>query len=203
MSHIGNESAYMRATEAAIKRNRATGGLRRWIEREGEEAVDMVKDWLFCEHIYGTKHPLAFYSRGKFMDAMRAAIDNWGGLSEKQHAAVIDAYHRAEKLNAEHEQARAAALKEDRERGWIGEVGGRQEFRLTVEKELQFEGRFGTTFIFILRDAEQNVIVYKGSVFLAERGQVVDIKATIKEHGQRDGVKQTLITRPKLTAGYL
>ena len=116
MSHIGNESAYMRATEAAIKRNRATGGLRRWIEREGEEAVDMVKDWLFCEHIYGTKHPLAFYSRGKFMDAMRAAIDNWGGLSEKQHAAVIDAYHRAEKLSAEHEQARAAALKEDRER---------------------------------------------------------------------------------------
>ena len=31
---------------------------------------------------------------------------------------------------------------------------------------------------------------------LAEKGESVVVKATVKEHGERDGVKQTIIQRP-------
>lgn len=30
------------------------------------------------------------------------------------------------------------------------------------------------------------------------KGQRVTLKATVKEHGERDGVKQTIISRPKV-----
>ena len=61
-----------------------------------------------------------------------------------------------------------------------------------------------TTWVFVTEDSDGNVVVYKGSGHLynadgqgATKGDKVAVKATIKEHGERDGVKQTIIARPK------
>ena len=47
-------------------------------------------------------------------------------------------------------------------------------------------------------DADGNVVVYKGSTTVGEKGETVTLKATIKDHGEREGVNQTIIARPKV-----
>ncbi len=49
-----------------------------------------------------------------------------------------------------------------------------------------------------LTDTDGNVFVYFGDVFLGWAGDTVTIDATIKAHSVRDGVKQTIISRPRV-----
>jgi hypothetical protein len=79
----------------------------------------------------------------------------------------------------------------------VGTVGERREFALTVNKVFSFESQYGRTFINICKDADGNVIVYKGSNGF-EEGDALTLKATVKAHDEREGVKQTLIARPKI-----
>jgi hypothetical protein len=68
---------------------------------------------------------------------------------------------------------------------------------LTLNHIHQFDGVYGTTYIHILTEGEGNAVVYKGSKKLTgEKGETITFKATIKEHGERDGVKQTILSRP-------
>jgi hypothetical protein len=91
----------------------------------------------------------------------------------------------------------------------VGEVGQMVELRdLVLQFVKGFDGYYGTTFIHVLKDPSGNVIVYKGSKRLttgpskvldrvAEKGQRVSIRAKVKAHGERDGVAQTVVERPK------
>jgi hypothetical protein len=49
-----------------------------------------------------------------------------------------------------------------------------------------------------IRDTNGNIIIHKGSKPNWEKGEVVIVKATVKAHNDRNGVKQTIITRPKV-----
>jgi len=53
--------------------------------------------------------------------------------------------------------------------------------------------------VWCCRDADRNVIVYKGSKAW-ERGQTVACTARVKAHDNRDGVPQTIIQRPTGTS---
>ena len=75
-------------------------------------------------------------------------------------------------------------------------MGERRNFELTLNWVKYFEGAFGATYIHGLKDADGNVVIYKGSKCLGEKGATVKVKATIKDHSEREGVKQTLISRP-------
>jgi len=141
-------------------------------------------------------HPLSFYSRGEFFGNMRDAISNWGGLTDGQHAAVAKAFANAKEKLAGRDVKRAEADAADANTNHVGTVGERQEFDLTAERTYSFNGQFGTTYITIFRDADNNIVVYKGSIAF-ERGQKVRGKATIKAHELRNGVPQTTIARPK------
>lgn len=84
----------------------------------------------------------------------------------------------------------------------VGTVGERIELVLTVDKVLSYS--FGqwptiTTYINLCKDQAGNMVVYKGSNAW-EQGETIKVKATVKEHGERDGVKQTIIQRPKVLA---
>lgn len=85
----------------------------------------------------------------------------------------------------------------------MGAIGERREFDLTVRHIHSFESSFNgyaqTINISIMEDGEGNVVVYKGK-FLAEKGEAFKMVATVKEHGDRDGVAQTIVQRPKLAA---
>lgn len=141
-------------------------------------------------------HPLSFYARGEFFGNMRDAITNWGGLTDGQHAAVAKAFANAKDKLAGREVARAEANAADAKTNHVGTVGERREFDLTAERTHSFDSQFGTVYITIFRDADNNVIVYKGSIAF-ERGEKVRGKATVKAHDLREGVPQTIIARPK------
>lgn len=186
---IENEAAYEAGKRARIKANRAKSGRAKWFA--AHEDAEAINDWLF-----NPQHPLAFYANGDFLSKLRLSINEWGGLTDGQHAAAAKSLARAVELEATRNERREAKLAADRLQGHVGTVGERRDFELTAERVHSFDGQFGTTYITIFRDADNNVIVYKGSIAF-ERGEQVRGKATIKAHDQRDGVPQTIIARPK------
>lgn len=84
----------------------------------------------------------------------------------------------------------------------IGQVGERLELTGKVLSVTQFEKRkfhyYDSTVGNITRlDIGGNIVVYFG--YLAERGDTVTVKATVKTHDEYQGRKQTVITRVKLS----
>lgn len=84
--------------------------------------------------------------------------------------------------------------------GYIGKIGERIERDVTLVFVIGFDGFYGTTWINVMRDADNNVISYKGSCCLGQKGDVFKIKGTVKDHAVYKGTKQTVINRPKAAA---
>lgn len=84
---------------------------------------------------------------------------------------------------------------QDAKADWVGTVGERQSFTVTVKHWVALEGQYGYSYINICRDADNNVIIYKGSQCWA-KGATISCMAKVKAHEVRDGVKQTIIQRP-------
>lgn len=81
----------------------------------------------------------------------------------------------------------------------VGTVGARMDFKgLTVVKVHSFDSQFGTTFINIFEDASGNELVWKTGGSSFNVGEVVSLKGTVKEHGERNGAKQTILSRCKV-----
>lgn len=109
----------------------------------------------------------------------------------------------------ERKKAREAEKAVERISEYVGEIGQ----RMTVEvKEValvtSWETAYGTTYLHKLVDTNGNVLIWYASKIFGHwvedkngaeswepyRGQM-KIKATIKDHTERDGIKQTVITR--------
>ncbi len=87
---------------------------------------------------------------------------------------------------------------EGKTRGHVGEVGRREVFEgLTVLYMRYIEGRYGVTTLICFEDGPGNLVKWFASKELNElkEGDVVDLKATVKEHGDYKGVKETQVTR--------
>lgn len=82
----------------------------------------------------------------------------------------------------------------------IGTIGKREVFSVEVDRVAYFESAFGIVWIVTMRDGSGNAIVSKSTSFRAERGQRLTIKATIKDHGDFRGEKQTIVQRIKVAA---
>ena len=94
----------------------------------------------------------------------------------------------------------------------FGTIGKREVFTLTLEFMRELESEWGVTYLQKFRDAAGNVAVWFGSSTLdkwddatqtlqtVEIGQVVTVKATVKDHNEREGVKQTILSRVALFA---
>ncbi len=79
--------------------------------------------------------------------------------------------------------------------GHVGEVGKRLDLRLTCEKVLSFGDQYQPFYIALLRDEAGNRIVYKGGRPFLGEGETGSFRVTVKEHGERDGEKQTVVAR--------
>jgi hypothetical protein len=117
----------------------------------------------------------------------------YGSISDKQMAFVATLLAKIPAREAD-KAARAAANSGSQH---IGTVGKREKFALQIEwiKTYDTNG-FGTLYIHGLRDGAGNIVIYKGSKALGEKGQQILVLATVKAHDERDGVKQTVINRP-------
>lgn len=107
-------------------------------------------------------------------------------------AAIIPAFYRAQ------EQEEKKSTEPKHESTHLGAVGQKMTFpNLTVKKVLHFDGMYGVTHMVSMRDQLGNVIIWKTSTWQdwMEEGSVVTLKATVKEHNDYKGTKQTVITR--------
>jgi hypothetical protein len=114
-------------------------------------------------------------------------------------ASAVSAYMRAMACEEALNQVRRDDTKKSRE--WVGEVKVRQDFtKLTVKFMKYLEGNYGTTTLVSFEDEPGNLIKWFASIKLdnIDKGDVVDLKATVKKHDDYKGVKQTLITRAKI-----
>ena len=91
---------------------------------------------------------------------------------------------------------------------WKHNVKDRVELDLFVLNEGSFETYYGTKRVYTLVDSDNNVYVWFTTSYLAYRhpecgdydvfantGDTVHVKATVKEHTEFRGVKQTVLTR--------
>lgn len=117
-------------------------------------------------------------------------------------------------------EAKLNALRDFSGSEWVSEPKKRLDLSLTLVNEYEYEGYTysyydsATSYIYTLRDDDGNCIVWKTKNPLAmwvedesghdewveaEVGDTIQMKATIKEHGEYKGTKQTVVTRPKIT----
>ncbi len=194
MAIIQNEGAY----DAAIKRNIIANAQKTWARntpRHGE-----IEAALEAGRLYDYKH--VTYT-DNFIGSMAKAFDTFGKLTPNQSAAILKGIDARAARRAEWSDKQAAL---NASRQHIGQIGQKVELELTVKKIIEIEGmKFsyydsGITFLYIMEDADQNVVIYKGNsaaFSTVDEGSTYRFTATIKEHGVRNDVKQTIIQRPK------
>jgi hypothetical protein len=195
MSFIANETAYENAIARNIRINATKGRATRWLATaDGRRANDFLFGiGEFDTDENGNLHPVFKAARGDFFHKMRESLIQWGALTEGQTNAVLAMITRTEAKVAGFAAKRAEEAATSQ---WIGTVGQRRDFTLTIRHIVDMEGIYGTSYLHILNDDAGNVVIYKGTKLLGDRGERLTVKATIKEHGEREGVKQTKIARP-------
>jgi hypothetical protein len=193
---IENPVAY----ENAIKRNILANAQKTW--RANTPRADEIESALTDGIIYNDNGAFMGYG-DDFMGSMARAFYTFGKLSPKQSEAVLKGIDARAARKAEWADKKAAI---DATRQHIGTVGEKITLSLTIGHIVVLDGAYGTTYIYIMEDADKNVVIYKGNsnavAWTPEcqprgKGDTLTITATIKEHGVRDGVKQTVILRPK------
>jgi hypothetical protein len=202
---IQNEARYEAAIQRNIRMNANKTRFNKWVATEdGRRAnaflwgLDEFEDSYREDGSFEALHPVVKVSLGEFYAKMRQAVNEWGALTEGQTKAVLAMIERGEVRVAERAKAREEARQADADKsGWLGTVGERRVFDLTIRMVIAMEGQYGYSYLHVMNDVDGNVVVYKGTNCLGEKGDAVSVKATVKEHDIRDGVRQTKISRPK------
>jgi hypothetical protein len=187
------------AYAAATKRHIIANARKTWLANtprahEILDAADAGREY--------DNHGRESYKDG-FMGSMAYALDTFGKLSPKQCEAILKGVDARAAKKAEWANERAAL---DAKRQHVGTVNQKITLTLTICHIVVLDGMYGTNYIYIMEDADKNVVIYKGTSdavawtpegTVRVKGDTLTITATVKEHGVRDGVKQTIIQRPK------
>ena len=145
-----------------------------------------------------------YQPKGLFADMQEQIAAGRRAFTESQIAAAQEWIE-----SAVQQSERALGWKKEREANdakdaaseYVGEVGERIEFTAEVVALKSGGDQWnGYWTFYLLRDTTtSNLLVYLGNADLCgARGDTVTVKATVKEHSTRDGVKQTKVLRPKL-----
>jgi len=178
MSYVHDEYSYDNAVANKIRR--ATRAKFERMNPDADEVVNFLS---------------AAASWSEFAKSLYESYSNRGGLSIGQMAAARGMVEKAKARQAERLAARNAPATSGRHMSTIGQ---REEFTLTINRVMEHEGMYGTSYFHTCTDANGNAFIYKGTSELGEVGAVVTIKATVKEHTAYNGVAQTVINRPKV-----
>jgi hypothetical protein len=102
-------------------------------------------------------------------------------------------FEEADELRAQERREAAAALT------WVGTEGKREDFTVKLEKVVgPFASAYGDRYLSIMTEAgTENKLVWWNRLE-AEEGETVKVKATVKAHDMREGVRQTVLTRVKV-----
>ena len=187
------------AYAAATKRNIIMNARKTWLENTPRafEILDATE----AGRVYSDNGTMTY--KDGFMGSMASALDTFGKLTPKQSEAVVKGIDSRAAKRAEWASEKAAL---DANRAHVGTVGQKATLTLTIGHIVVLSGIYGTSYIYIMEDADKNVVIYKGNSDAVGwtpdgqprgKGDTLTIIATVKEHGVREGVKQTVIQRPK------
>lgn len=150
-----------------------------------------------------------------YYEASEAAREKWGGfltdlaaqaehrpLSEKQTAAVVAAVDRAKAEHAEAEAKVAASRHYGAKGEKVTAATGTVVVRATYDATYGYQTRTGMLLV-IEGTGEYAGVTFKVSgtgktLWDAARGDEVEVSGTIKDHGEYEGVAQTILTRAKI-----
>ena len=79
----------------------------------------------------------------------------------------------------------------------IGTIGKRETFTLKVNRLIFSDGFYGLTIIHLMEDKDGNVFKWFSSGPELDEGEFLTVKATVKDHGEYQGTKETVLTRVK------
>lgn len=137
------------------------------------------------------------------MDNVKTLAEN--GYCKPEHFGYIaycpTAYKRyMEKVEAE--KAREAELEKARvSSDYVGNIGERLVFEIRkAELVTSWETQYGFTMLYKFEDVNGNILVWYASSGLSDKELATcrELKATVKDHSERNGIKQTIITRAKV-----
>ena len=195
-TRIQNPTAYDNAIKRNILANAAIT-----FDRTHPDANE-IREFLGSGKVWNEYGELAGY-KDNFVGSLANSLDTYGKLTENQIAAVRKIISDRAVKKAEWACEKAAL---DAKRAHIGIVGQKTTLTLTIGHIVVLDGVYGTSYIYILEDADKNIVIYKGNAHsvvwtpegtVRTKGDTLTVTATIKEHGVREGVKQTIIQRPK------
>jgi hypothetical protein len=155
----------------------------------------------------GTVAPAGYFEAEAKREAKRAAKAEAARIAYEAEQAAQAVVRAAQEAEAQAQaEARAAELEATRiaklaTTQYVGTVGERREFTLTVERTVRFESyKYGwpAATLYICRDEQGNKVVYKGTGSFLRSGETGTVTATVKDHTEYRDEKQTVLTRPKV-----
>jgi hypothetical protein len=136
------------------------------------------------------KSPEKFSS---FAHSVVANFNHWGNMTERQETAFINSLKWVDNKSPL-EKIKENQRKTSRHVGKIGERIAFDNAEIKFTKPTQTS--FGPSNFTVIEDCAGNVVI--SFKYLGEKGDKVSFTAKVKEHGERDGVKQTVVNYPKL-----
>ena len=116
--------------------------------------------------------------------------------------SLTTAYNRHIGQLAAYEEKKAKQEKEIKSSQYVGEVGDKIELNCSSFACISsWPTQYGMTFLYKFTDDCDNTYVWYASKSVEDEDRVVSIKGTVKDHSEFNGVKQTVLTRCKVT-GY-
>jgi hypothetical protein len=194
------ESAYVAAAKSIIKARAMEKKLREFKDSnpDGESLIKFIAGKAFSwandydwDRARGDERNL---TPRTFFDKIHLSIMEYGAPTQGQADAV-------RRIMVQDAEKKAQWAARDAQSQHVGTIGERIEIEAVVTFQTSFESAFGMTTITGFRSGD-NVLIHKGTNPLhrdTKKGDRVILKATIKAHGERDGVKQTTVSRPKVT----
>lgn len=80
----------------------------------------------------------------------------------------------------------------------VGSIGDKITVRVTIQRVCCYETQYGYMYVHIMKDADENIFVWKTQTRKIEEGENVSISGKVKEHSEYKGTKQTILTRCKV-----
>lgn len=143
----------------------------------------------------------AFYSyNAAFLEALKGLCSGddqnfWDRLYADLTATLRDPSERT--ITMVHDEVAKRAVNAESE--FVGVEGDKVTLTITVEKIVTlYSDLYGATYLHLCRDQDGNVIVYKGNANIGAPNDTNAVKATVKAHQIYNGVRQTIIQRPKV-----
>jgi hypothetical protein len=203
---ISEKSGYISTKQAQANELESTKDAVNWVlhppislETGGRNYIRSV--WLRADQLRDKAQELINWGIGKFTNESGDYAHNmriflsFEYTQEKYFGylvSVIGAYNRDLQDKAKADQVRS-------NNEWLGSVGDKVTVEVVVNKVIVSDGHYGLSYINIMTELlTGNNVVWFGSNKVLNDGEQVTLKGSIKALNDRDGKKQTVLTRCKI-----